>query len=67
MCRWDGGGCGNTRNGRTSVQTYAKLFLKTLTEAAVTTDVESLLQYFTTFTENADLLLQRWLVPWGAL
>ncbi len=36
-------------------------FLKTLIEGAVTTEAGSLLQYFTTLTENADPRLRRWL------
>ncbi len=42
-------------------------FLKTLTEGAVTTRAESLFQYFTTLSENADPLLRRWLAPWSTL
>ncbi len=34
-------------------------FLETSTEGAVTTGAESLFQYFTTLTENADSLLRR--------
>ncbi len=48
-------------------KTFSKLFLKALTEAAVTTEADSLFQYFTTLTENADPLLRRWLSPWSAL
>ncbi len=44
----------------------SKLFLKPLTGAAVTTETR-LFQYFTTLTENADPLLQRWLAPWCTL
>ncbi len=51
------------RWGKTSDQTLSTLFLKALTEGAVTTEAESLFQYFTTLTENADTLLWRWLAP----
>ncbi len=50
---------------KTSVQTFSHLFLETLTEGAVTTEAESLLQYFITLTENAGPLL--WLAPWRTL
>ncbi len=53
--------------GKTSVQTFSNIFLKTLPEGAVTTEAGSLLQYFTTLTENADPLLRRWLAPWSTL
>ncbi len=36
------------RWGKTSVHTFCNLFLKTLTEGAVTTEAGRLLQYFTT-------------------
>ncbi len=49
------------RWGKTPVQTFSNLLLKTLTEGAVTTEAGSLFQYFTTLTENADPLLRRWL------
>ncbi len=42
----------------TSVPTFSNLFLKTLTEGAVTTEAGSLFQYFTTLIENADPLLR---------
>ncbi len=77
MCRWEGaGGIGKRggwvfsqwgRWGKTSVQTSSNLFLKTLTEGAVTTEAGSLFQYFTTLTENADPLLRRRLAPWSTL
>ncbi len=74
MCRWEGGGGRGVgvfsqwgRWGKTSVQTSSNRFLKTLTEGAVTTEAGSLLQYFTTLTENADPLLRRWLAPWSTL
>ncbi len=51
---WCAGGMGGGRWGKTSVQTFSNLFLKTLTEGAVTTEAGSLFQYFTTLTENAD-------------
>ncbi len=38
--------------GKTSGQTFSNLFLKTLTEGAVTTEAGSLFQYFTTLTEK---------------
>ncbi len=47
------------RWGKTSVQTFSNLFLKTLTEEAVTMEAGSLFQYFTTLTENADSLRRR--------
>ncbi len=53
--------------GKTSVQTFSNLLLKTLTEGAATTEAGSLFQYFTTLTENADPLLRRWLAPWSSL
>ncbi len=46
---------------------FSKSYLKTMTEGAVTMEVGSLFQYFTTLTENADPLLRRWLAPWSAL
>ncbi len=51
VCRWDGGGgrvmlkCVFSQGGRwgkTSDQTFSNLFLKTLTEGAVTTEAGSL-------------------------
>ncbi len=46
----------------------SSLFLKTLTEGAVTTEAGSLFQYITTPPpENTDPLLRRWLAPWGTL
>ncbi len=53
--------------GKISVQTFSNLFLKNLTEGAVTTEAGSLFQYFTTLTENAGPLLRRWLAPWSTL
>ncbi len=44
------------------VHTFSNLFLKILKKGAVTTEAESLFQYFTTLTERADPLLRRWLV-----
>ncbi len=41
------------RWGKTSVQTFSNHFLKVLAGGAVTTAAVSLLQYFTTPTENA--------------
>ncbi len=55
------------RWGKTPVQTFSNLFFKILTEGAVTTEAGSLLQYFTTLTENADPLYRRWLAPWSTL
>ncbi len=65
---WCAGGIGRwgdecSANGRDGERLLSKLFLK----EAVTTEAESLFQYFTTFTEDADLLLRRWLAPWGTL
>ncbi len=40
------------RWGKASVEIFSNLFLKTLTERAVTTEAGSLFQYFTTLTEN---------------
>ncbi len=51
------------RWGKTSVQNFFNLFLKTLTEGAVTTEAGNLFHYFTSFTESADPLLWRWLAP----
>ncbi len=53
--------------GKTSVQTFSNLFLKALTEGAVTTEAGSLFQHFTTLIENADPLFRRWLAPWSTL
>ncbi len=61
-CSVNGGG-----GKKTSVQPFSSLFLKTLTERAVTTEAGSLFQYFTTLTENADPLLWWWLAPWRIL
>ncbi len=52
---------------KTSVQIFFNLFLKMLTEGAVTTEAGILFQYFTTLTENADPLLRRLLAPWSTL
>ncbi len=46
-------------------QPFSNLFLKILTEGAVTTEAGSLFQYFTTLTEKAQSLPRRWLAPWG--
>ncbi len=67
-----GGGLGNwgdesSVNGEDGVRLLSNLFLKILSEGAVTTEVGSLFQYFKTLTEKADPLLWRWLVPWSAL
>ncbi len=51
----------------TSVQTFFTIFMKTLTEGAVTTEAGSLFQYFTALTEKADPLLRQWLAPWSTL
>ncbi len=59
------GQCG--RWGKTSVQTFSNLFLKALTEGAVTTEAGSLFQHFTTLTENADPFLRLRLVHWSTL
>ncbi len=53
--------------GKTSVQIFFNRFLKTLAEGAVTTETGSLFQYFTTYTDNANPLLRRWLAPWSTL
>ncbi len=47
---------------KTSVQTFSSLFLKTLTEGAVTTELGRLHQHFATLTENADPLTLEYLV-----
>ncbi len=47
------------------VQPFSNLFLKILTEGAVTTEAGSLFQYFTTLTEKADPIPRRWPVPWS--
>ncbi len=52
---------------KASVQAFSNLFLKTLTEVAITAEAGSLFQYFTTLIENADRLLRRWLAPWSIL
>ncbi len=57
-CSVNGGGW-----EKTFVQTFSNRFLKTLAEGAVTKEDGSLLQYFTTLTENTDPLLRRWLAP----
>ncbi len=44
------------RWGKTSVQPFYNLFLKTLTEGAVTTEAGSLFQYFTTLTGDGSHL-----------
>ncbi len=53
--------------GKDFCPNFSNRFLKTLTEGAVTMEAGSLFQYFTTLTEKADPLLQRWLAPWGTL
>ncbi len=53
MSRWDGGGGVEEWGDESSVQTFSNLFLKALTEGAVTTEAGSLFQYFTNLTENA--------------
>ncbi len=55
------------RWGKTSVQTLSGLFLKTITEGALTTETGSLFQYFTTLIENADPLLRWCLALWSTL
>ncbi len=53
----EGGGGVFSQWGRwdeTSVHTFSNLFLKILTEGAVTTEAESLFQYFTPLAEKAD-------------
>ncbi len=46
---------------------FLQPFLKTLTEGTVTTEAGSSFQYFTTLTENANLLLRQYLAPWSTL
>ncbi len=43
--------------GKTSIQTFSKLFLKIVSAGAVTMEARIVFQYFTKFTEKADLLL----------
>ncbi len=75
---YEGGGGGGLGVGEMSAQpmgemgkdfcpNFINIFLKTLTERAVTTEAGSLFQYFTTLTEKADPLLRRWLAPWSTL
>ncbi len=56
-----------SRRGKTSVNTSSNLFLKVLTERAVTAEAGSLFQYFTTLTEKVDALFRRWPLPWSTL
>ncbi len=67
---WCAGGRGEQGNGemsfqsmgemgKTSVQTFSKLFSKTLTEGAVTAEAGSLFRYVITLTEKAGNLLRR--------
>ncbi len=42
---------------KSSAQNFCNLFLKLLTEGAVTTEAVILFQYFTTLTEKADPLV----------
>ncbi len=60
-----GGGVGE--RGKISVKTFSNLFLKALTERAVTTEAGKLFQYFTTLTENAERPLQQWFAHWSTL
>ncbi len=68
---WYAGGKGGGRGaGGLSVQSMGEIgedfcpnVLQPFLEGAVATEAESLLQYFTTLTENADPLLRRWLAP----
>ncbi len=46
------------RWGKIFVQPFSNLFLKTLTEGALTTEAGSLFQYFTTLTGNDETPLQ---------
>ncbi len=48
------GGLGKNWVDEVSVNKEDGLFLKMLTEGAITTEAESLFQYETTLTENAD-------------
>ncbi len=76
VCRWDGvgvekwgdecsvsgggGGC-----GKIYVLTFSNIFLKTLTEGAVTTEAGSSFQYFTTLAEmptSSLTNLDKWMV-----
>ncbi len=50
---------------QSAVQTFSNLFLKALTEGAITTETCSIFQYFTTLTGMAYPLLRRWLAPWS--
>ncbi len=54
-------------NGGDGEILLSSVFLKPLTEGAVTTEAGSLFQFFTTIIENADPLLRRWLAAWIAL
>ncbi len=56
---WRAGGRGEgiVEMGKISFQTFSNLFLKILTEGAVTTESGNLFQHFTTPTEKADSLL----------
>ncbi len=54
-------------NGADGEKLLSNLFLKMLTEGAITTEAGNVFQYFTTLTEKADPLLWRWLVQWSTL
>ncbi len=62
-----GGGWPSGRRVFSQFQTFSDLFWKILTDGAVTTEVGSLFQYFTTLTEKADPLLRRMLAPRSTL
>ncbi len=70
VTKWCAGGTGGREDDwgdERSVQTFYNLFLKPLTEGAVTAETGSLFQHFTALTEKADPLLRRQLVPLGTL
>ncbi len=46
---------------------FLQPFLENIDERAVKTGTGRLFQYFTTLTENAELLLQLWVVPLNTL
>ncbi len=50
-----------------TVKIGSNIFLKILTERAVTTETESLFQYLMTLDEKADPFLRRWLLPCSIL
>ncbi len=62
-----GGGQRNEEMGKDFCSNFLQPFLKTLTEGAVTTEAESLFQYFTALTENVDPFRRRWLATCSAL